>query len=265
MLDFSIVKKAFRLTLPVLFGYIAIGIPFGMMVVSKGYPWWLAPLTGIIIFSGTAQYVAIAYFASNLASGTTFIPFLTTLLGIEFLISLRHSFYGISLIEKFKDTGKFKPYLIFALSDETYAIICNETVPEKTDKGLFYTLIAAMNQSYWVIGGLAGALIANILPQGATDGVDFALTCLFAVIMIDQIKAAKDYIPSLIGGAATVITIILAYIPYGTDTLGEPLYIIPRSLIILTGIVMGLAVITFSRGFLNRELKNQPKLTGENN
>ncbi len=265
MFDFKTLKKAFNLTLPVLFGYIAIGIPFGMMVVSKGYPWWLAPLTGLIIFSGTAQYVAIAYFASNLATDSNFLPFLATLLGIEFLISLRHSFYGISLIEKFKDTGKYKPYLIYALSDETYAIICSEKVPENTDKGLFYTLIAAMNQSYWVIGGVTGALIANILPQGATEGVDFALTCLFAVIMIDQIKASKDYIPSLIGGIATVITIILAYIPYGTNTLGENIYIIPKNLIILTGIVIGLAAITFSRGFLNKELKNQPKLTGENN
>lgn len=257
MLSAENFKKAFNLTIPVLFGYVAIGIPFGMTVINADYQWWMVLLTGLLIFSGTAQYTAILYFTLFGQFNGSLILFLPALLLVEFFISLRHSFYGISLIDKFKNLGKLKMLLIYGLSDETYSILCSAEVPEGADKGVFYAVISVLNQSYWIIGGLIGAALASILPNGMTDGVDFSLVCLFAVLMIDQIKKTEDKIPSVIGVACTVTAIILAYIPTGGTTInGKPAHILPSENIILVGLVLGLAVITFIRGIRNKEIQN---------
>jgi len=257
MLSADNFKKAFNLTIPVLFGYVAIGIPFGMTVINADYSWWMVLLTGILIYSGTAQYTAILYFTLFGQFHSSLWLFLPALLLVEFFISLRHSFYGISLIEKFKPLGKIKYLLIYGLSDETYSILCTAEVPEDADKGFFYATISILNQSYWLIGGLIGAVLGSILPEGMTNGVDFAVTCLFAVLMIEQIKKSEDKIPSLIGIAATVLAIILAYIPTGgTDINGKARHVLPAENVILAGLVIGLAVITFVRGIRNNEIKN---------
>ena len=249
-------RQAFTLTLPVLSGYIAIGIPFGLMVTQAHFPWWLAAVMSLFIYSGTGQYIAIAYFASGLASESTFLTFLLTLLGIEFFVSLRHSFYGISLLDKFKDTGRWKPLLIYELTDETFALFCSTEAPAGVSKGAFYGTISLLNHSYWLLGTTLGAVAGQFVPEGYLEGVDFALTCLFAVLMINQIRQTKDWLPSVLGIASTLVAAALAYIPAGPDAAGNPAYILPHQNIILAGLVLGIAVIVLVRGFIQKEIKN---------
>ena len=113
--------KIVKLTLPVFFGYIAIGIPFGLMLVKNGYPWWLSPVMSLTMYAGAGEYMAIGLFASGASFGAIAVA--------ELLLNIRHIVYGLSLIEKFKDTGKWKPYLVFALTDETYALMTSIPLP----------------------------------------------------------------------------------------------------------------------------------------
>lgn len=184
------VRAAFPVTVPVLFGYLAIGIPFGLMLVKAGYPWWLAPVMSCLMYAGAGQYIAVGLFAA----GVPLPAMLVTILAVN----IRHIVYGLSLIERFKEAGKWKPYLVFALTDETYALLTGVQVPPNVSTSGFYGAVAVLDQSYWVIGSVIGAVAGSLIPVPLT-GVDFALTALFAVLLIDQLRRTGDIVPALIG------------------------------------------------------------------
>lgn len=189
-----------KITLPVFFGYIAIGIPFGLMLVKNGYPCWLSPIMSLTMYAGAGQYVAVGLFASGAPFGAIAVA--------ELLLNIRHIVYGLSLIDKFKNTGKWKPYLVFALTDETYALMTTTALPEGQDAGRFYGTIALLDQSYWVLGSVIGAIAGSVIPFDFA-GVDFALTALFAVLLIEQIRASKDIVPPVIGIFAALVCVVL--------------------------------------------------------
>lgn len=221
--------KIVKITLPIFFGYISIGIPFGLMVANAGYAWWLAPLMSIVMYTGTGQYIAIGMFAAgaNLAS----------IMVIQALVGIRHIFYGLSLITKFKDTGRWKPYLIFALTDETYAVLCSMEVPPGLKAGSFYGTIAALDHFYWTLGATIGA-VAGSLINVSLEGVDFALTALFAVILVEQISSSKDFVPPEIGIATAVTAAVL-----------ERCGILPEGNMLLFALASGIAALIFAKQF----------------
>ena len=183
-------KVALRTTIPVFLGYISCGIAFGLITTNAGYPWWLAPATGILIFAGAGQFLAVPLFAAG-----TPIP---VILVTELLLNIRHIVYGLPLINQFKECRRFKPYLIYALTDETFSLLTTTTVPPDIPAEDYYFAVSILDQSYWVGGSLIGALVGAMIPFDMT-GVDFALTALFAVLSIDQIqkfvKERKDREP----------------------------------------------------------------------
>lgn len=196
----NIIKKSFKYTLPVLFGYIPLGFAFGIMLAAKGYgPEW-AFFMSVIIFSGTGQYLIV----SLLAVGAS-IPHVILM---TFLLHFRYFFYGLSMIDKYHRIGKSKWYLIFGLTDETYAILSTETPPEGISRGAFYTAVTFMNQCYWVIGSVLGAFTGGFLTF-STKGIDFVMTALFSVLVVEQWKAHKNHIPALIGFALPIISLII--------------------------------------------------------
>jgi 4-azaleucine resistance transporter AzlC len=172
--------KAFKTSVPVLTGYLAIGIAFGLLVADSGYPFWLSPLMGVITFTGAGQFVAVGLFASGVG--------LFELLLVELALAVRHVAYGFSLYTRFADTGLFKPYLIYALSDETFALLTAAQLDGMDNKArsryLFY--ISALDQSYWIAGSFIGAVAGTLLPF-SMEGVSFSLTALFIVLAIEQI------------------------------------------------------------------------------
>ncbi|MCR4715513.1 MAG: AzlC family ABC transporter permease [Treponemataceae bacterium] len=183
-------KVALRTTIPVFLGYISCGIAFGLITINAGYPWWLAPATGILIFAGAGQFLAVPLFAAG-----TPIP---VILVTELLLNIRHIVYGLPLINQFKECRRFKPYLIYALTDETFSLLTTTAVPPDIPAEDYYFAVSILDQSYWVGGSLIGALVGAMIPFDMT-GVDFALTALFAVLSIDQIqkfvKERKDREP----------------------------------------------------------------------
>lgn len=196
----KVLKKAFITTIPVLLGYAAIGLAFGLMVTNAGYPWWLAPVMSILIYAGAGQYAVIPLFAVN--AGFMEIAFITL------LVNSRHIVYGLSLIDKFKNTGLLKPYLIFSLTDETYGLLTTVTVDENEDKNKLYFLISFFDHLYWILGGVIGAIAGSIIPF-KLDGVEFALTALFVVLLLEQIKKCDSKIPLLISFISSAAAVVL--------------------------------------------------------
>jgi 4-azaleucine resistance transporter AzlC len=172
-------KIALKTTIPVFLGYISCGIAFGFVTVNAGYPWWLATLMSIFIFAGAGQFVAIPLFASNA-------PILVILL-TELFLNIRHIVYGLPLINQFRECKRFKPYLIFALTDETFSLLTTTEVPPDIPLEDYFLTLSLLDHIYWVTGSTIGAVVGAMIPFDMT-GVDFALTALFAVLCIDQIK-----------------------------------------------------------------------------
>ena len=172
-------KVAARTTIPVLLGYISCGIAFGLITINAGYPWWLAPGMGILIFAGAGQFLAVPLFAA----GTPVLAILAT----ELLLNIRHIVYGLPLINQFNGCRRTKPYLIYALTDETFSLLTTTEVPAGVKAEDYYFAVSILDQSYWVGGSLIGGVAGAMIPFDMT-GVDFALTALFAVLSIDQIQ-----------------------------------------------------------------------------
>ena len=197
------------------------------MVTNAGYAWYLAPLMSLVMYTGTGQYIAIGMFAA----GENF----ASIMVIQALVGIRHIFYGLSLITKFKDAGKWKPYLIFALTDETYAVLCSVDVPQDLKPGSFYGTIAALDHFYWTLGATIGA-VAGSLIKISLEGVDFALTALFAVILVEQISSSKDFVPPAIGIASATLAAIL-----------ERRGIFPQGNMLLLALAFGIAALILAK------------------
>lgn len=217
-------KQAFRTvfldTVPVLTGYIFLGMGFGILLSESGYsPVW-AFFMGLFIFAGSGQYLAV----SLLSSGASLISAAVA----TFLVNARHIFYGISLLDTYQSAGKKKPYLIFALTDETYSLNCGGAPAEVQNPKLYYFLVSLFNQCYWVTGSALGVLAGTLLPIN-TEGIDFALTALFVTVFVEQWKSTKDHIPALIG----VIASILCVIAFGPGN-----FLIPAMLLITLALTL---------------------------
>ena len=195
-----IILSAFKITFPVLLGYIPLGIAFGLLLSGAGYHWSYALLMSIFIYAGSVQFISVALLVAGAG--------LTEFLIITLLINLRHSFYGLSMIARFSDAGKFKPYLIFALTDETYALLITTELPENVPKSKFYFSIAVMNHFYWVAGSILGAVLGSVIDLDL-EGMAFVLTALFVVLTIEQYYHSNTLIPFIAAIGAGGISLAL--------------------------------------------------------
>ena len=209
-------KAAFPHTIPIFTGFIFIGIAYGVLMESKGYGFLWSLFFSMVVFAGSSQYVAITFLTS------AFNPVYALLMSL--MINARHLFYGISLIDKFKDAGKLKPFLIYGLCDETFSVVCSAEPPEDVDKNWFMFFITLLNYSYWALGSMLGGIIGSMVTFN-TKGLDFVLTALFVVIFIGQWKSQKDHRPALTG----VICSLICLIAFGPNN-----FIIPSMIAMLS-------------------------------
>ena len=199
-MDRKTLAAAFPVTVPVLMGYLAIGMAFGLMLQSIGYGVVWAFFMSLTIYAGSGQYLGV----SLLATGASLpqVAFLTL------MINFRHLVYGLSMLEKFRGMGVRKLYMMFSLTDETYALLSSARPPEGVEEHDFYFCVALLDHSYWILGSIIGSLAGAALGFDTT-GVDFAMTALFLVIAVGQWKAAGSHLSALLGATATLVSLLL--------------------------------------------------------
>ena len=194
-------RAAFPGTLPVLAGYVVLGMGFGILLQSKGYSFLWAGVMSLTIYAGSMQYVAVDLLSSGAA--------LLSAALMTLVINARHLFYGLSMLEKYRDVkGAKKFYLIFSLTDETYSLVCTARPPRGVDPSAFYFWTSLLDQCYWIAGSVLGGLLGQVLPFDTT-GVDFAMTALFVVIFTDQWLTRKNHLPALVGVGVSVVCLLL--------------------------------------------------------
>ncbi len=211
------IKRALKATFPVFSGYIVLGFGFGLVLNSKGFgvPW--AFFMSLLIYAGSMQYVAI----DLLSGGASLVTMAVTTV----LVNARHIFYGISMVDKYKDSGKIKPYLIFSLTDETYSLVCTE---DEENSRSYHFLVSVLNHFYWVAGSTVGAAVGAVF-NFAPKGVDFALTALFVTVFVEQWLSSKDHAAAIIG----VVSSVACLLAFGADS-----FLIPAMLLITVSLTV---------------------------
>mgnify|MGYP002624595532 CR=1 FL=1 len=209
-----IIRKAFLKSLPVMAGYVVLGIGFGILLRNAGYGVLWSVAMAVFIYAGSMQYVGIGLLAGGAGILTTI---LTTV-----MVNARHLFYSISMIDCYKSAGKYKPYMIFALTDETYSLLCDGETPDQEHADLYRFLVSLFNQLYWITGCLLGSLLGALLPF-STAGIEFSMTALFITSFTEQWLRTRDHIPALTGLLATLLCLVV---------LGPEHFLIPAMLLI---------------------------------
>ncbi len=192
------IRSALKISLPIMFGFVPLGIAFGLLFQELGYPWYFASLMGIIVYAGAAQFMAIGFLSAGL--GIIEIAMST------FFLNSRHMFYGLAFLESFGNWNLRKLYLIFGMTDETYALMTTIKVPENYNKERYYLYITLFAQIYWVLGCTIGAISPGFLTFN-TDGMEFAATALFVVLLIEQWIMVRRLLPFILGFIASIFAL----------------------------------------------------------
>lgn len=208
------IRAAFRDTVPVLTGYLVLGFGFGMIMNSSGYGILWAAAMSLFIYAGSMQYAAIGL----LTGGASMLTVAVTTLAVN----ARHLFYGISMVDKYKNAGVRKPYMIFALTDETYSLVCGGRDIE------YSFLVSVFDHIYWVLGTVIGSILGSALHIN-TAGIDFALTALFITVFVDQWLNSKEHFPAIAGVVLSAASLLI----FGADN-----FLIP-AMIAIAAVLLG--------------------------
>ena len=193
-------KAAFPLTIPICLGFLFLGASYGILMGTKGFSFVWPMCMSAFIFAGSMEFVTVNLLLS------AFNPLAGFLLAL--MVNARHLFYGLSMLGKFKGLGWKRPYLIFGMCDESFAINCNTVIPEGIDKGCFMVCVNLLNQIYWVAGATIGGLLGNSL-QINTKGLDFALVALFTAVFVSQWQSTENHTPAVLGIVIQLVCLVL--------------------------------------------------------
>ena len=213
-------KSAFPHTIPILAGFLFLGMTYGILMKVSGFPIWLSVLMSVAVFAGSMQFVSVNILLSGFNPVAAFL--------MTLMINARHIFYGVSMLDKYKDTGAAKPYLIFGMCDESFSINCTADIPDGVDKKWFMLFVTLLDQLYWVAGTAIGAIFGSFISFDTT-GLDFVMTAMFVVIFLEQILKEKSHILSVLGLVISVLSLVI----FGADS-----FIIPAMLAILAALTL---------------------------
>ncbi|AVO01298.1 AzlC family ABC transporter permease [Staphylococcus simulans] len=222
------IKAAFPQTIPIFAGFSFIGIAYGIYMHSLGFPPIYAMLMSLLIFAGSMEFVAGSLLLVPFNPLSVFV--------LTLMLNSRHLFYGISMLDRFKGTGKYKPYLIFGMCDETFVINNMANVPKNVDKTLFMFYVTLLNQFYWFFGTTIGSLF-GVFIKFDTKGLDFVMVALFVVIFLESWLKEKNHVSSLIGLAIPIVCLVI---------FGPNQFILPSMILIVLAL-------TILRGYFARK------------
>ena len=214
-------KTVFLDTLPVLTGYLFLGGGFGILLSQAGYGVGWAAVMALCMYAGSGQYLAVSLLSSGASLLTTAVYTL--------LVNARHLFYGISLVDTYKDAGIKKPYMIFALTDETYSLVTQAKTPEGMARKDYCFYVSLLNQCYWVAGCTLGNVAGSLIPIDFS-GISFVLTALFVTMFVEQWLTSRDHGPAIIGVASTAVCLLI---------FGSNLFLIPSMAAIAGLLILG--------------------------
>ena len=192
-------REAITRTIPIFFSYLFIGTAYGILMTNAGYPWYISLLTSATLYTGAFQFMLVSLLSSGAGLGVIAVTAL--------LMNSRQTFYSLTFLDDFRRMGRRFPYMVFSMTDETYAVNCSlpAAMGNRTDV-MFYTAI--LSYLYWLLGTLVGGVLGQLIPWDL-EGIDFCMTALFVIILIDQWEHSRDKVPIVLGGGIALICLLI--------------------------------------------------------
>ena len=212
---------AFKQSIPVMLGYVFLGIAFGLLLQNAGYNFVWAFFASVVVYAGSMQFVLVSLLTAG--AGLLYTAVMTL------FINGRHIFYGLSFVEKYKKMGKAYPYMVFSLTDETYSVLCGTKIPDGMEEGKVFFWVSLFDQCYWILGSVVGALAGSHIPFDST-GIDFSMTALFVVIVVEQWQEQKSHFPAILGAVCGIVWLLVL----GSDRFILPALCTCMAILILT-------------------------------
>lgn len=197
---FNSLRFSFRRSIPIMIGFFPVGLAYGILMQNAGYNALWSGLCSLFVFAGSLQMLMVTFF-------TDVLPLVTVVI-MAALLNSRHMFYGLSFIEKFRGYGPWRWFLIYGLTDENYSLLCAYQPTEGVDEKTVHILSTALTWLYWIVFAAFGGIVGRLIPFDTT-GIDFALTGLFVVILIDQLKGAANRWPAVVSAASGIVCILI--------------------------------------------------------
>ena len=214
------VRAAFPHTIPIMTGYLAVGLAYGVLMASKGYNFLWSGFVSAFAFCGSMQYVAITLLTSVFDPAQAFL--------LSLMVNARHLFFSLALLPKYRGAGRLKFFLIYTLSDENFSLSSSVEPPEDIDPPLFYFAMSFLTWLYWVVFSMVGGLAGSLLTFDTT-GIDFALTALFVVLFIEQVVKKENRAP----GAAGLVCAVAGLAAFGADSMVIPAMVLTMAVLLL--------------------------------
>ena len=213
-------RAAFPYTIPIMAGYVFLGMTYGVYMVQSDLDFWYPMLTSVTVFGGSLEFMIVTLLLSPFNPLQAFM--------VALMIQARHLFYGVTMLERYRDVGRKKPYMIFGLSDETFSIVCSVDAPGGVSRSWFMFFVTLLDQCYWICGCTLGALF-GMLIRFNTQGLDFSMTALFVVIFIEQWRKDRQHISAILGLGLSVLSLLI----FGPDN-----FLIPAMIAILAALAI---------------------------
>ena len=213
-------KTAFPFTIPIFAGFWFLGLTYGIYMNVSGFNFLYPLFMSMAIFAGSLEFVTVGMLLEPFNPLQAFI--------ISFMINARHLFYSISMLDKYKNTGLKKFFLIYGMCDESFSINYTAQIPEDVDKGWFMLFVTLFNYVYWVSGSVIGGIFGSFIKFDTT-GIDFVMTAMFVVIFMEQWLKEKNHTSSIIGIVISLISLII---------FGANHFIIPAMILILLSLTL---------------------------
>ena len=207
-------------TLPILAGFLFLGVTYGIYMNVSGFSFVYPMAMSLIIFAGSVEYVTVGLLLGAFDPLAAFV--------MALMINARHIFYGISMLDKYRNTGRKRFYLIFGMCDESFSINCSANIPDGVDHGLFMLFVTLLNHIYWVAGATLGGIFGSLISFDTT-GLDFVMCAMFVVIFLEQWKKDERHLPALIGIGLSALCLVI----FGSDR-----FIVPSMLVLLIALTL---------------------------
>lgn len=218
-----IVKNSFlfsvKRSVPILIGYFPVGMAFGILMSKVGYNFAWSFFSSIFVYAGSLQMMMVSFLSEGLPLVTVAITAL--------LLNSRHIFYGLSFVEKFRAFGVWKYFLIYGMSDESYSLLCSYRETKGVDEKWVHIFSTALIFTYWAVFSALGGLVGQLLTFDTT-GIDFALTALFVVILVEQLKGASSRSPAVVAAVSAVLCLLI---------LGPDKFLLPSLLLTVAALI----------------------------
>lgn len=245
-------RAAFPKTVPVMAGYVFLGITYGVLMVTNGFPFWLPIVTAMIVYTGSMEFLLVEILQSAFSPVSALVTAL--------MVGARHIFYGLAMLSKYEGTGRAKPYLIYALTDETFAVNYPAEIPEGCSKTKYYLTVSALDHSYWICGSALGAFFGSLITVN-TRGLDFIMTAMFVSIFMNQWLNDSDKLKALAAASGRKVTFADRFRVHGSELTGVAGSVIcllifgPDKFIVPSMVLVLIALTAFRKKFDPEEIE----------